>query len=234
MIGHLRIAAAALSTALLLAAPATGLAQGRTRGSAAVPSTPSPRTTLPAQPEPPPLEPPFVERGSWRIAVTLGRESDGDADLAGPRVGLELETDLLRLGARGSLGLLVPVGWFHASETMGVSAGGVSISTDTTLDLLEVVPSFRASWAPIPRLRFFGEVGVGAAWGSTSVEVSMPGSTVKSSDSAFAGVVRFSAGGSFQLNDRLRLGVEVPTFTRRYGDGTSHTFTFSALAAYAF
>jgi hypothetical protein len=233
MTGHTCIAAA-LTAALLIAAPATGLAQGRTRASAAAPSTASPRATPPAQPVPSPLEPPFVERGPWRVAVTLGRESDGDAELAGPRVGLELEKDLLPLGARGSLGILVPVGWFHAADTKGASAGGVSITADTTLDLLEVVPSFRASWAPTPRLRFFGEVGVGAAWATTLVEVSSPGSTVKSSDSAFAGVVRYSAGGSFQLNERLRLGVEVPTFTRRYGDGTSHTFTFSALAAYAF
>ena len=178
---------------------------------------------------------PIIEKGPWRIAVTLGRESDGDADLAGPRVGVELEKDLMTLGTRGQLSFVAPVGWFHATNPVSVTAGGVTVTTDTTLDLFEVIPSFRASFALVPRLRLFAEIGVGASWATTKLETSSsaPITVPTTSDSAFAGVVRFGAGASFQLNDRVRLGLEVPTFHRRYGESTSQTFTFSALAAYA-
>jgi opacity protein-like surface antigen len=238
MTGHRRLAAAALAATLLLAAPTSGLAQGRPRASAATlaPSTTAPRATSPAPIEPARSAPPPAEPGPWRLAVTLGWEKDGDAGLAGPRAGLELERDLVALGTRGELSLVVPVGWFHASDSTTVSAAGVSLRDQTTFDLFEVIPAFRASWTAIPRLRLFAEIGVGAAWARTRLETSssLTSTVSAASDRAFAGVLRIGAGASFQLGDRLRLGLEVPTIHRRYGDATSQTFTFSALAAYAF
>lgn len=248
MTGHRRFAAAALTVTLLLAAPSPGLAQGKPREPAAArtpaaspaatltPSRPAPRVTYPAKSEPPLPDPPYVETGTWRLAVTLGWERDGDAKLDGPRLGVELEKDLVALGTRGQLSFVTPVGWFHASDSVKASAGGVTVSSEATFDLFEVIPSFRASWTAVPRLRLFGEIGVGAAWATTSLKTSTsPASlVVTSSDAAFAGVLRIAAGASFQLNDRLRLGVEIPTIHRRYGDSVSQTFTFSAFAAYAF
>jgi hypothetical protein len=238
MIGHRRSAAAALTATLLLAAPVPGLAQGKPRAPATTlaPSTPAPRATWAVPPEPPPPAPPPLEAGTWRLAVTLGWERDGDAKLGGPRLGVELEKDLVALGTRGQLSFVTPVGWFHASDSVKVSAAGVTVTSETTLDLFEVIPSFRASWTAVPRLRLFGEIGVGAAWATTRLKLSTsPASlVVTTSDAAFAGVLRIAAGASFQLNDRLRLGVEIPTIHRRYGDSVSQTFTFSALAAYAF
>ena len=240
MIGHRRFAAAALTAALLLAAPVPGLAQGKPRAPAATlaPSTPSPapRTTRPVPPEPPPPAPPPLETGTWRLAVTLGWERDGDAKLGGPRVGLELERDLVALGTRGQLSFVAPAGWFHASDTTRVTAGGATLTSQSRLDLFELIPSFRASWSVIPSLRLFAELGVGAAWARTRLEASssFTGTVVSASDGTFAGVLRLVAGASYQLNDRVRLGVEFPTIHRRSGDSTSQTLTFSALAAYAF
>jgi hypothetical protein len=238
MIGHRRSAAAVLTATLLLAAPEPGLAQGKPRAPAAslAPATTASRVTAPARPEPPPPIPPPVETGRWRLAVTLGWEKGGEAHLAGPRVGLELERDLVALGTRGQLSFLVPVGWFHAADSTSVSAAGVTIRSETTFDLFEVIPSFRASWTAIPRLRLFGEIGVGAAWGRTRLETSstLTSVTASRSDGALAGVVRLAAGASYQLDDRFRIGLEIPTIHRRYGESTSQTFAFSALAAYAF
>ncbi len=238
MTGHCRLATAALTATFLLSAPAPGLAQGRPRAPAAslAPSMTSARVTAPARPEPPPPTPPPVETGTRRLAVTLGWERDGDAKLGGPRLGVELEKDLVALGTRGQLSFVTAGGWFHASDSDKVSAGGVTVTSETTFDLFEVIPSFRASWTAVPRLRLFGEIGVGAAWATTRLKASSspPSQAVTSSDAAFAGVLRIAAGASFQLSDRFRLGLEIPTIHRRYGDSVSQTFTFSALAAYAF
>lgn len=235
--------ASALAAAILLAVPVTGLAQTRPRAIAATRATPSaePRdasATEPARPSPAePASPasPIVEQGSWRIAAILGRESDGDADLAGLRVGVELERDLVALGRRGQLSFVAPVGWFHATRSVSAAAGGVTTTTDTTFDLFELVPSFRASFALAPRLRLFAETGIGVSWARTGSKTSSniaPDVASKIDDTA--GVLRFGAGGSYQLNDRVRIGVLAPTISKRYGRTSSQTVSFSATAAYAF
>lgn len=238
MTGHCRLATAALTAAVFLAAPAPGLAQGKPRAPAAslAPPTTSSKVTAPARPEPPPATPPPVETGAWRLAVTLGWEKGGEAHLSGPRVGLELEEDLVALGTRGQLSFVTPVGWFHASDSTSVSAAGATITSRTTFDLFEVIPSFRASWVVGPNLRIFGDLGVGGAWGRTRLDTSstLTSVAVSTSDGAFAGVVRLAAGASYQLDGRFRIGLEIPTIHRRYGESTSQTFAFSALAAYAF
>jgi opacity protein-like surface antigen len=167
----------------------------------------------------------------------VGRESDSDSDLAGLRLQLELERDLVPLGARGRLSFVGAAGWFHGTMSDSVSLLGVTLKTDTTANLFELIPGFRASFYLTPRFRFFGEVGVGGAWTKTTVDTSasnVPGVVATTEKDTWAGVLRLSAGASWQLNDRLQLGVELPTLHRRYGETTSQTLSFSAMAAYTF
>lgn len=236
-------AVAALAALLVAALPVAGSAQqkrtaapakgptGAQPPAAVQPPAPAPVAAA-AEPEPAPFE----DRGPWRGGLVLGYEKDRDSEIAGPRVQLEAEKDLLRLGQRGQLSFVGAVAWFHGSKEDSVSLLGVTVKTVQTGDSFELVPGFRASFAPKPRLRLFGEIGVGAAWLDGKVEVSWPGTGLPSqstSDDSFAGVLRLSAGGSWQVNDRLRLGVELPTVTRRYGKATSQSLSFSAMAVYA-
>ncbi|HSN13171.1 MAG TPA: hypothetical protein VLT61_00965 [Anaeromyxobacteraceae bacterium] len=254
MTGPRHLAAATLAAALLLAHPATAHAQARPRATAAKPSTaarsaatapleappPAPApTAAPASSEPGPLAAPIVERGPWRPAVVLGYEKDSDAELKGPHVQLELERDLVPLGSRGRLSFVTAAAWFHGADSVTTTAPGTTISqtVDTTVEVVELVPSFRAAFALVPRLRLFVDVGVGGGWTTGSAKASSsaaPGVVTTVSSDSFLGVLRLSAGGTFAVNERLRLGVELPTLVRRYGEKQSQTLSFSALAAYAF
>lgn len=252
MTGPRHLAAATLAAALLLAPPATAHAQARPRAIAAKPSTaarstatppleataPAP-TAAPEPSEPGPLAAPIVERGPWRPAVVLGYENDSDAELKGPHVQLELERDLVPLGSRGRLSFVAAAAWFHGTDSKStpIPMTTTSLKVDTTVEVLELVPSFRAAFALVPRLRLFVDVGVGGGWTTGSVKASSsaaPGVVTTVSSDSFLGALRLSAGGTFAVNERLRLGVELPTLVRRYGEKQSQTLSFSALAAYAF
>lgn len=231
MTGSRRFAGAALAAALVLAAPTPGLAQSKARAAPA----PAPAPARPP-PAPAPVEAP-PDLGSWQVGLVVGRESDSDSDLAGPRVQLELERDLVALGERGRLSFVGAAGWFHGTMSSSIGVLGLSVTTDTTANLFELIPSFRTSFYLTPRLRLFGEIGVGGAWVKSSVDISSsvaPSVVVSTEKDGWAGVLRLTAGGSWQLNDRLQLGIELPTLHRRYGETTSQTLSFSATAAYAF
>jgi len=225
--------AAALAAALL-ALPTASLAQPKAR-------TPASRSAPAASPvpSPPPTAPaiePVEERGPWRSALVAGIENDSDAELKGPRLQVELERDLVGLGRRGQLSVVTAVAWFRGSRSDSVSAGGFTITTDAVENLFEVVPGFRAGYALLPRLRLFAEVGVGGGWSTVSFETKMASfPSVSSSTDAGFGVLRLAAGGSYVLNEKLRVGVLLPAWSKRYGsDGSSSTLSFSAMAAYAF
>lgn len=236
---------AAFVTALLLAVPAASAAQPRTAPTAKTTARPAPAAVRPtAAAVVAPAAAPFEEKGPWRIALVVGREADSDSDLAGVRVQAELERDLVKLGARGQLSFVAAAGWWHAtdedSSTYTVPLVGViTEEIDYTVNLYEVIPSFRASFALKPRLRLFAEVGAGGSYITSEIDatVSLGPSVVGTEtqeDDSWAGVLRLSAGGSWQLNDRFRIGVQLPTIHRRYGKAQSQSLTFSAMAAYAF
>jgi opacity protein-like surface antigen len=230
-----RLHASAALAAVLLAVPVAGLAQPKSRATA---SAPKPAATPAPPPAPVQEVAPFDERGPWRAGVVVGFENDSEAELKGPRVQVELERDLVPLGARGQLSFVAAAGWFLGLRSDSIAFGGFTTTTDTTQHLIEVVPAFRASFALKPRLRLFAEMGVGGGWATATTDVKVsPGSlpsTSTSADHGF-GVLRLAAGASYQLNDRLRLGVLLPAWSKRYGhEATSSTLSFSALAAYAF
>jgi opacity protein-like surface antigen len=236
MTGSCRFACAALAAALLLAAPSLGLAQSKARAVVAPVAAPARPPPAPA-PAPAPAVAPQDDGGAWQLGLAVGRESDSDSDLAGLRLQLELERDLVVLGERGRLSFVGAAGWFHGTMSGTTGVPGLTVTTETTANLFELIPSFRASFYVSPRLRFFGEVGVGGAWSRTAIDISnstVPGVVVTAEKDAWAGVLRLSAGGSWQLTDRFQLGVELPTLHRRYGETTSQTLSFSAMAAYAF
>lgn len=220
--------------ALLLALPATGLAQAKPRTTAAPAPKPAPAPA--EEPAPPSADAPMEVSGLMHLAVAVGRETVSDSELAGVRVQLELERELVPLGRRGQLSLLAAAAWFHGTRSDTIGAGGATLTVDTTQELLELVPAFRASVALKPRLRFFAEVGVGGAWATAKTETFTslaPGTSTTADTTAFAGVLRLSAGATWQLSDRLRLGVQLPSLQRRYGEATSQSLSFSAMAAYA-
>jgi opacity protein-like surface antigen len=244
MTGPRHVVAATIAAAILLALPGAAHAQAKPRKSAApaakAVAAPAPDAARPAaNVVAPPAAAPFDEVGPWRVGLALGYEKDSDAELAGPRVHLELERDLVPLGARGGLSLVAGAAWFHgtSSKSTPIPLTTNSVTVDTTADVFELVPAFRASFALVPRLRVFAEIGVGGGWTKGSVETSStaaPGVSATATSDSFLGVLRLSAGGTFAVNERLRVGVELPTLIRRYGETQSQTLSFSAMAAYAF
>lgn len=241
MIGPRRLARAALAAALLAALPVQALAQAKPRT-----ATPKPAATVvapgpAAEPEPTPgaFGAPIDERGPWRSDLLLGYEKDQHSDLGGVRIQLEGERDLVPLGARGRLSFVAAAAWFHGSlsKTVGIPLTTVTLKTDSTVDVFEAIPAFRAAYAFVPRLRLFAEIGVGGGWLQGSVKSSssaFPGVSSTLRHDTFVGVFRLALGGAFAVNDRLRVGVELPAFQRRYGESNSQTLSFSASAAYAF
>lgn len=235
---------AALAAAFL-ALPATGSAQTKPRTPAAT-SRSAPAAARPApapaisEPEPVPAPEPaprIEERGPWRITGAIGYENDSGDELTGPRLEIGLERDLVALGGRGQLSFVAAAAWSLGMHSASASAAGLTVKTDVTQNLYELVPGFRASYAVVPRLRIFAELGVGGGSADATTEIkTSPGllPTEKSSASETFGVVRFSTGASYQLNDRVRLGVLLPTFSKRYGATASKSLAFSATAAYAF
>jgi opacity protein-like surface antigen len=240
---------ATLAATLLIALPAAAAAP---KPLTPVTTAPAPAAAKPApakgaavrvEPaaEPAPAAAPFEEKGPWRIAVALGREKDGDSELAGLRAQLELERDLVKLGSRGQLSFVAAAGWWHGTDEQTDSypspLGTFTVSTDITADLYELIPAFRAGFAVTPRLRLFAEVGAGATYLTTTMDVTTslaPNLTDSTTEDSWAGVLRFAAGGSWQVNDRFRIGVELPAIHRRYGRAQSQSLALSAMAAYAF
>lgn len=225
-------ARAALAALLLVALPVTGSAQQKGRPATTPPPKAAATAVAPAvAPEPVALPPePLV---AWRVGLAAGYEKEADPELAGPRLQLEVERDLLSLGARGQLSFVAAVAWFHGTHQEKLGSAPLTLTTDSTTELVEAVPAFRAGYALSPRLRLFAEVGVGGAWIRSKIEASLSGAPVAPplEEDTFAGVLRLGAGGTWQVSDRVRIGLEVP-LTRRYGEVTSQTFSVAATAAY--
>lgn len=225
-------ARAALAALLLAALPVSASAQQKLRplAPAPKPTAAAPAAAPVAAPEAaaPPIEPLVA----WHAGVAVGYEKMSDPELAGLRVQLELERDLLPLGARGQLSFVAAAGWFHGTHEDSVGVTPLVVTTTSTSEVVEVIPAFRASYALSPRLRLFAEVGVGGAWIPSKVEVSGYATppTVLEEDT-FAGVLRLGAGGTWQVSDRVRVGLQIP-LNRRYGEVTSQTFSVAATAAY--
>jgi hypothetical protein len=222
-------ARAALAALLLAALPVSASAQQKLRPV----TTPAPKPAAAAPAAPPEVAaPPIEPLVAWHAGVAVGYEKMSDPELAGLRVQLELERDLLPLGARGQLSFVAAAAWFHGTHEDSVGVTPLVQTTTSTSEVVEVIPAFRASYALSPRLRLFAEVGVGGAWIPSKVEVSGYATppTVLEEDT-FAGVLRLGAGGTWQVSDRVRIGLQIP-LTRRYGEVTSQTFSVAATAAY--
>jgi hypothetical protein len=225
------LAAGALAALLLAGAPAATSAQAQPKGrAAAAQPAPAPAAKIaPTEPAPPPpAEPP-----PWSAAIELGREADSDTNLSGLRLQLSLERQLLPLGASGRLSFVAAAGWFHGEDSSSLFG---LVNIDSTVETLEVVPSFRASYFAHPRVRLYADAGVGLARAWATVETSTPlapGVFTTTKQAAWAGVVRVAAGIAVVVVPQFELGFEVP-LSRRYGESTAQTLTFAGTAAYAF
>lgn len=224
----------------LLALPGSALAQTRARPTAATPRSTSPAPAAapaPAAPSPA-AEPPFEEQRLWRLGGAIGYENDSGADLTGPRLQIELERDLVPLGERGRLSFVTLGAWALGMDSQSASVPGLTVKTEVTRHLFELVPGLRASVALQRRLHLFAEMGIGAGWFTAETKIStwvglgLPTPPVRSTTSDTVGVLRLGAGATFKINDRFRVGVELPTFSWRFGAATQRAFSLSAVGAF--
>jgi hypothetical protein len=171
---------------------------------------------------------------SWHGTVLVGIDRlSGETGLAAR---VDLDTDLVPLGARGMLSAVLSAGYARFSSSDKRDLGfGMSTTTESSANVLDLVPAFRATLDVRPGVALHADAGLGLSYtsGSASVKTVTPaGALSKSADASGMGsLLRFAVGGSFDLNPRASLGAELG-LSPRYGETRGTSVTVLAAASY--
>jgi len=194
-------------------------------------AAPPPGAALPAQPAPRSAAQ-ALPRERWRGDLLLGIEhADGESAL---KLRADVERDLLPLAPGVVVSVLVSAGLVHSSDDESRTIAGVTTKAEATADRIELVPSLRVRFSPVPRVTLHADSGLGATYTMARGEVTAAGVTVSSSSSAAGGVLRFGVGGSYDASERLRLSAEVLGLNFHYGEAKGRSVTLLAGAGYRF
>ncbi len=174
--------------------------------------------TTPALAQQQPLQ---AQAQSMRIGVGIGSESAHPYRGVGLRIDLELPGDML--GRKGGYAWVVSGGYSHMSRTF--SDPWYDEVEKWRVDVFKIVPAFRLFVEPSPRLRFYGDAGLGIYMATYGYEWSANYDpyerTVEFDDTS--ALLRFAVGGSFALKPGFSLGGDVG-FTSYLGDLSDSTF----------
>jgi hypothetical protein len=174
-------------------------------------ATPASAPTMPANALAMPASAPADARQGWRTTGLLGlARLEGESGLA---LRLDAETELAAPGPAVRVGAVLSLGaarW-STSDSQG-PVFGVSSKSESSTVLLSLVPAFRFSAKLAPRLVLYADTGLGLAYaiGSTKSSVTIGGltETTEADASGVGAVLRFAAGGGFDVDPRLRIGAE--------------------------
>ncbi len=202
-----KVACAAVALAVLAVSPAT-FAQTAPRRTRQQNRSPAPAKAPAAALTPlPPIVPvapapivgPRASDEGPRIAGLVGLEAPlGKNADSSVKVQLEAATELQRIGPRARLEGVLSLGFVPYSKNETVAG----ISTELQSNTFELVPAFRFAFALGSKLTFEGDTGIGVAYVTTK---STAGSITTTED-RWGEMLRFAAGFSIDVNDKLRLG----------------------------
>lgn len=140
----------------------------------------------------------------------------------------DLDGIVLRVDGEMPIQKLSPQLWLSGVGSVGFSHLSESVfGFDTTANLLKVVPTARITLPVTPQFSLFGDAGLGLYYASVSVETPLG----DVSDSSLGMMLRFGAGGFFQLNERMKLGAELQ-LDPMFGDYDDATFSILAALSY--
>ncbi len=211
-----RYLAAAVALAVLPSSPASAQTAARrtrqqklsepARTPAAAPAPLPPIVAI----TPAPIVGPRASDEGTRMAAFVGIErplaQDADSSL---KVQVEAATELRRLGRGSRMEGVLSVGWVPYSK----SANVLGIRTELQSNTFEVVPAFRFAFGLGPKLTFEADTGIGA----TYVKARSTVGSIATSKDDWGEVLRFAAGLSLDVNDRLRLGARAGLDVVFYG-----------------
>lgn len=186
----------AVALAAFIASPVAATAQAKKGTTKAQPARSSAASTAPAS-------------KALSIGGFVGYEW-GDAD--GFQLRVDGEMPFQQLTPQIRLSLVGSVGYSRASYDF---FGG-----DLTVSRFKVVPAARFTLPLNPQLSVFGDAGLGFHYTSVSFNYTAFGDV---SDSDFSFMLRFGAGGFFQVNPRTRIGAAL-MIDPMFGDYDDTTF----------
>ncbi len=216
-----------LLLALLLGAvPASAQTRAPGRAAGKAPSA----SDIPLPPPPPGMT--LRERPAspaWTAGVSIGPMFSLDSKAAATSFGLRLEASrpLKPLSPAVELQLFIPFTVAYWGRTDSLTIPGILPmfgTVEAKALWFAAVPSarfaFRLPGAPRLGLYADGGLGLAASFGKTTTDVIYQGRTVNG-DTGVAAVIRLAAGGSYAMNDRLRLTFEPFGFDFHIGSGAS-------------
>jgi opacity protein-like surface antigen len=194
------LAVALLAPAVAFAAPAAGSSKsskssssGQAKSSAASPQ----QAAAPAS-----------QYGGLEVGGFIGYETDSVSGLA---LRLDGELPFRDLSPQVKMSWVGSIGYSHLTETVGWA--------DVTTNMIKVVPSARFTLPLNPQFDVFGDVGLGIAYVSATIDVHPPFGIPSSSfsDSTFNIMMRIGAGAWFHVNPQLKVGAMLE-FDPIFGD----------------
>jgi hypothetical protein len=123
----------------------------------------------------------------------------------------DVTTFALRADASLPLMPLTPQIKLHGVASLGFDHGGLDVPFGTTTwNIVTLIPAARFQLRVAPKLDLYGDVGLGLYFGSESTETTLPIlGTVKTSSSNVGVLMRFAAGGFYEINPKLKLAGEL-------------------------
>jgi hypothetical protein len=122
-----------------------------------------------------------------------------------------------------TMSLVGSVGFTRWSESEDSPFGDVSVSWN----VFKFVPAIRFGFAATPQLSLYGDAGLGLYFGQANVEIFGQ----EESDSSVGALMRFAAGGLFEVSPRLSVGGELG-LNPYFGDFDDSTVSLFATLVY--
>ncbi len=175
---------------------------------------------------------------TWRGTLLVGLSHLSDEDGLAARVDLDRDlVSLAPLAPRAVIGAMLSLGFsrWSSSKTTPLLPG-YATELESSANLVDLVPAFRATLATSQLLSFHADTGLGLsyAFGSVTTKAVAPaGTTVsaKAEASGLGSVLRFAAGGAYEVNPRLKLGADLG-LDLHFGETRGTAVTVLAAAAY--